>query len=644
MKIKKLQAGGIPPLFSTFTPLTVTNPYAGEDPMLAWLKQNAVSIVGGASASGSSKSSSSSSSSGLPTMKDTMALLKDMKGLDSDVSNALYALQESASEAAAFGTTDSLISSYYRNINLVNKVNQSKEAYDEAYKVVKENGGIGEAAVTSDGRVIVKERGNNTIRAIDPNEYLKNRNKYQIQTNSNLLYSRAHDRSMAFNDSVLEIVQNGTSMEQISKFVNDIANKLGTSSESLSGYTAKQAQKIAGGIQALQEATKDNIQSMPMDGIYKITLKSDSQNEQASYAISAIYNSLTNSQKALLKLHSNGKDSGALELVKEMVMKNVSSNKEFTPSYEKELSKDLMGIGGGSDSDSGGEKSKSGVAGNWFLGYGNRSEYIIQDESNTGIHITGNDLPITKGGTSIGITTLDNVANGDYGGVLDFDNATMGNGMKLDPLGLGKVAVNGTTIVGAELPIDPENPNQPYFALLKNKSKADAELRKDYNISNPDSEKLTLEQKRQINEVYRNHKLPAKYDAKGNVVTQAYRRFGMITGTTTTDAFMEGVGDLDVSGMKDVTSRNERENYESVRKQSSPDKKYSIGNGWGPFDWFADDLYKGTIFVPVKNNYFNAISSSGSSTYPTVGAALGIEAAQQQTNAILNTLNTQKLQ
>jgi hypothetical protein len=66
--------------------------------------------------------------------------------------------------------------------------------------------------------------------------------------NSNLLYSRAHDRSMAFNDSVLEIVQNGTSMEQISKFVNDIANKLGTSSESLSGYTAKQAQKIAGGI------------------------------------------------------------------------------------------------------------------------------------------------------------------------------------------------------------------------------------------------------------------------------------------------------------------------------------------------------------------------------------------------------------
>jgi hypothetical protein len=175
-----------------------------------------------------------------------------------------------------------------------------------------------------------------------------------------------------------------------------------------------------------------------------------------------------------------------------MVMKNVSATKEFAPEYQKELSKDLMGVGGDSEGDDA-EKSKSGVAGNWFLGYGNRSEYTIQDESNVGIHVTGNDLPITEGGKSIGIATLDKVASSDYGGVLDFDNATMGNGMKLDPLGLSKVAVNGTTIVGVELPIDPNNPNQPYFALLKNKSEADSELRNDHNISNPDSEKLTLE-------------------------------------------------------------------------------------------------------------------------------------------------------
>jgi hypothetical protein len=91
MKIKKLQSGGLPPLFTTFTPVTVTNPYAGVDPMLTWLQQMGTSMVGGASASGGS-SSSSSSSSGMPTMKDTMALLKDMKGLDSDMNTALASL------------------------------------------------------------------------------------------------------------------------------------------------------------------------------------------------------------------------------------------------------------------------------------------------------------------------------------------------------------------------------------------------------------------------------------------------------------------------------------------------------------------------------------------------------------------------
>lgn len=631
MKIKKLQTGGMPQLYSTFTPVTVTNPYAGVDPMLAWIQQAA-----GATAGGGTKSSSSGSD-GMPTMKDTLALLKDMKGLDTDVSAAIASLQKSAYTASIFGSSEDLIMSYYNNLNLANKVTESKKAYDEAYDIVKSNGGIQEAAVTPDGHVIVKDRDNN-IQAISPEEYLKNKDKYKIQTNGNLLYTRKHDKNMAFNDSVLEIVQNGTSMTQIQKLVGDITSKLGTSSQSLSGYTAKQAQKIAGGIQALQEATKENIQSLPVDGIYKITLKSDSQNEQASYAISAIYNSLSEGQKALLKLHSNGKDSGALELIKQMVMTNVSSKEEFTPEYQKEMS-ESAGLAGSKD-ETGGGKDKSGVAGNWFLGYGNRSEYIIQDESNQGIRTSGNDLPITDGGKSIGITTLDKVASSDYGGLLDFEQATMGNGVKLDRLGFSKVAVDGTKIVGVELPVDPRDPNKPNFALLKKKSEADAALRSK-GIPNPDAENLSMEDKRKVNQVYKEKGLPEKFDQNGNPRTGAYRRFGMITATATKEAFLED-NDLNISGMKTVESKNERDNYQSVRRSS--DEKYSINNGWGPWDWGSDDLYRGTIFIPVRNNYFNAISSGGASTYPTTAQALGIEQAQQATDAIMNTINTQKLQ
>ena len=633
MKIKKLQTGGMPQLYSNFTPVTVTNPYAGVDPMLAWIQQAA-----GATAGGGTKSSSSGSD-GMPTMKDTLALLKDMKGLDTDVSAAISSLQKSAYTASVFGSSEDLVMSYYNNLNLANKVAESKKAYDEAYDIVKTNGGIQEAAVTPDGHVIVKDKENN-IQAISPEEYLKNKDKYKIQTNGNLLYTRKHDKNMAFNDSVLEIVQNGTSMTQIQKLVGDITSKLGTSSQSLSGYTAKQAQKIAGGIQALQEATKENIQSLPVDGIYKITLKSDSQNEQASYAISAIYNSLSEGQKALLKLHSNGKDSGALEIIKQMVMTNVSSSEEFTPDYQKEMSESAGLAGGGNGDGTGGGKDKSGVAGNWFLGYGNRSEYIIQDESNQGIRTSGNDLPITDGGKSIGITTLDKVASSDYGGLLDFEQATMGNGVRLDRLGFSKVAVDGTKIVGVELPVDPRDPNKPNFALLKKKSEADAALRSK-GIPNPDAENLSMEDKRKVNQVYKQKGLPEKFDQNGNPRTGAYRRFGMITATTTKEAFLED-NDLNISGMKTVESKNERDNYQSIRRGS--DEKYSINNGWGPWDWFSDDLYRGTIFIPVRNNYFNAISSGGTSTYPTTAQALGIDQAQRTTDAIMNAINTQKLQ
>jgi hypothetical protein len=102
----------------------------------------------------------------------------------------------------------------------------------------------------------------------------------------------------------------------------------------------------------------------------------------------------------------------------------------------------------------------------------------------------------------------------------------------------------------------------------------------------------------------------------------------MITGTTTKDAFLED-NDLNISGMKQVTSKNERENYQSVRRETSGDKKYSIGDGYMFGLWGVDELYKGTIFIPVRNNYFNAISSGGASTYPTTAQAIGIEQAQQ---------------
>jgi pantoate kinase len=128
-----------------------------------------------------------------------------MKGLDSDVSTAVSALSESAQRSAIFGTSSSMITDYYRNLQLVNQVKQSKEEYDNAYTEAKSKQGLGEIATTSQGGVIVKNKEGKLL-TITPEEFAKDPSKYSVQTNGNILYERAHNKTFAGQDSLTTIV------------------------------------------------------------------------------------------------------------------------------------------------------------------------------------------------------------------------------------------------------------------------------------------------------------------------------------------------------------------------------------------------------------------------------------------------------
>lgn len=614
MKIKKLQAGGIPPIFSTFTPVTVTNPYAGVDPMFSLLQNLA---------SGTTQGSASSSGGGL-SVKDTMSLLKDMKGLDSDVSTAINSLQQSAREQALFGGTSSLVSDYYRNIDLANKVNQSKLAYDEAYKLVKENGGISEAAVTSDGKVIVKDA-NGNINAITPKEYLNNRGKYQIQTNGRLLYDRAHNRKMAFNNAVLEVVQNGTSVDKITETINSISSKLGTSTNSIEGYTAKQAQQIQSGIAILKNAATQNIESMPMDGIYKTGIKDESQQQQVKLAIDAIYTSLSDPQRALLKLKTDGSDNGAKSLVAAILMSRVDESSTVTINYESSLNKDGKEGSEGSESDI--EKQvKTNPALQFFLGYGSKSTLVIQNKTQNGIIFTANNMPIMdKSNNPLPIGSLYDVAQGQFGGLLNISSATMGDA-RINPSGINNVIIEGGQIYSAELPIDPNSKVlKPDVRFLQAIEEANTELRS-MGINPSGGNTLTAEAIKTINRVYEKHKLPVKYQSNGELKPQ-YARFAMINGTATKEAFVE---DPEFgTGIMEVKDKNERANFETNMRKTG-NSEFKLNDGF----FSSDKLYKGTIFIPIYNNIWNAMATTESKVSP--GVSQQIETLQQQTDLRMN--------
>lgn len=615
MKIKKLQSGGIPQLYSTFMPLTVTDPYAGADPTMAWIQQ-AAGLVTGMGGSSSKSSSESGGSSGMPTMKDTLALLKDMKGLDTDMSAAIAALQQSAQEAAILGDSSSLISSYYHNLNIANKVNQSKQAYDKAYELVKANGGLQEAAITSDGNVIVKD--NNTLKAVSPAEYLKNKDKYQLQTNGSLLYARAHDRNMAFNDSVLEIVYNGTSMDKIFNVINAIASQLGTSSNSIEGYTAKEAQQIQNGIAILKEAGSK-------EGATNIT--ENSQKNQARLAIEAIYVSLHENQKTLLKLKSNGSDEGAKQLIASIVMNRVSDTNKIEYKDPKSSTSSDGSSSGGSDID---KQVKTNPAMQFFFGYGSRSVLSIQNKTQHAIEFNAVHMPIMKGNEPIPIGSLRQLGNSDFGPMLNITQATMG-GVRISPGAIDNVIFEGGQIYSAELPIDKNSKIlKPDTKFLEEIDNANNELIQ-MGINPNGGNTLSNQDIQTINAVYEKHKLPVKYQANGEL-TSRYARFAMVNATAMEDAF-EGDVNFD-SGAVKVTDSKERKNFENNMRFAG-NEKFSLNNGiasWIGLD--GDDLYKGVVFIPMYNNIWNAMATSDSKVSPAVSRQ--IETEQQRTDFRIN--------
>ena len=59
--------------------------------------------------------------------------------------------------------------------------------------------------------------------------------------------------------------------------------------------------------------------ALNFDGVYKNKVFTSDQLQQAKAAISAIYNMLPNNQKTLLKLNSNGTESGVIQQITQIV-------------------------------------------------------------------------------------------------------------------------------------------------------------------------------------------------------------------------------------------------------------------------------------------------------------------------------------
>ena len=608
--ILKLQEGGFVPPFVSYTPVIVQD------------KRTLDSVEE------ESKDSTTKSATGDITMKDTLKMIQDMiKGLPSDQAvaiNQIMPLFQAPLSKWAPQSSQDLATKYLYALNTLSNLEFNKNQYDAALDIAKSKDSLNEAAITSTGYVYcVNVKDKNDFKLLRPEDIAKNRN-YRPITNQDLLYMRANNKDLAFNNEILGAVNGSTSIKEITDYIQKCITGLGSSSQESNSYVSVESGKLLKGLKDFQDAVQQsgNYNSTVQD-LYNGKLITKDQAEQAQKALAYIYQSLPENMRSLLKIRTNtGTDKEAFNLLSLLVNSKTSTEQAFELKLEEAPDKDKSNKN---------QNDLSSISLDpvslMLKGYGQKNSFTIQtaEGASNGIQIPTVQMPITKQGHSIGISSLQDVSTSDFAGALDFSNAFMGDAQILQA-GMQNIAIDGTAIYAAYLPLDLAYYNQtgkkrPDIALLGRYKQAQDEI-KSKGITNP----------QQINAVYRNHQLPIMYSPNGDVLTN-YIKFGILNGTALDTAFEDNAEFAKyLNETSDQNTINGTLNV--LNKDRGKDNKveYDTKSWWDSVSPVFNDythVYKGTIFMPINDDYFTSAIAAGAS--PTIKQAEVIEARQQAT-------------
>ena len=536
------------------------------------------------------------------TSKDVLELLKNMKGLPADIQVIMQSLQnfQMADKMDPLGLSSSSdIASQYMSIISKLKVAEFNESeYEEALSQLKGNGGLNELAVTSDGYLIGTNK-EGDFEYFTPEEAFEGIEGYQLLTNSNLLYLRANSPEAAFNHQLTIIAQNGIGIQKVNELITDAISKLGTKSESKEGFLSTKQGDLIQGLEDFYNAIEES--NGKFDGtindLYEYKLLTKSQADQATKAISYIYNMLPTNAKSLLKVKSDGTDQGALKMIETLISSRLDSETQF----------DINLIGGGSkksekDTDQKDEtKLKSSFPLNVQQSIGGVDTYTMIDRGD-GIQmsVAGTQYSAIKtpNGEPIYDTSLAKMLSlsGLQGIVKDMRSIQFGD-QKITPEALNNITYNNVGIIRANLPINEDG--SVNLKLLEKFEQAEQEI------------KLSDKSPEKIKQIYEKYKLLDLLNPDGSynlnkfapfIITEGYTT-DALSGLTSSDFVKEYKGDEDyaVSLMEKCLITGSGKNI------SVPD--IDTHEWWKPGDWFGwtDTIFKGTIYIPITNNVNAAI-------------------------------------
>lgn len=583
--IFKFQQGGTTPPFVAYQPVIVS------DKRTTATQEEALAAK-----------ATKESESGKLSSKDLYIMLKEkLKGLPNDVNiamNQLQQLEQLTSMDFDGSFTQNIESKYLSTLQTMNQLSFSREQYDKALDNVKSNGGLNEAAIDQYGQVYMTN--GKDYKLMSPEK--AKQSGWKQMTNQDLLYLRANDPSLSGKDEILNVVNNGIGISQVTKMIQDSIGNLGTNSNSETAYaTTQQGQLIQGLNDFIKAAQETGQYDASIEDLYKAQIINKTQAQQAQQAIAYIYKTLPQNAKSLLKTRTEGgTDKEALNLISTLVLSKTSEDRSFTVDLEggptkKSMSKDAN-AGSKDDTEL---KTSLPLQVMQDMGEADITPVTIDKGDGVQMSVYGSFFSAIndKKGEPIVNTSLQNMLaqSGLQDIVKNVRSITFGD-QKLTPEQLSKITYNNTGIVRADLPVNEDGTVK--LSVLDDFNSAMNEIKGLGNASREQVE--AIKAKYHLDQYLKDDGTPDPKHTAPFMLTEGY----------TTEK--NGIEDTAyVKHIKNPTDDQIQLIKDSLTVGTGKDAKVpdiDTFDWYNPFDYFGtENIYKATVYIPISNNVGAAI-------------------------------------
>lgn len=583
--IFKFQQGGTTPPFVAYQPVIVS------DKRTTATQEEALAAK-----------ATKESESGKLSSKDLYTMLKEkLKGLPNDVNiamNQLQQLEQLTSMDFDGSFTQNIESKYLSTLQTMNQLSFSREQYDKALDNVKSNGGLNEAAIDQYGQVYMTN--GKDYKLMSPEK--AKQSGWKQMTNQDLLYLRANDPSLSGKDEILNVVNNGIGISQVTKMIQDSIGNLGTNSNSETAYaTTQQGQLIQGLNDFIKAAQETGQYDASIEDLYKAQIINKTQAQQAQQAIAYIYKTLPQNAKSLLKTRTEGgTDKEALNLISTLVLSKTSEDRSFTVDLEggptkKSMSKDANA---GSKDDT---ELKTSLPLQVMQDMGGADIAPVTIDKGDGVQMSvyGSFFSAIndKKGEPIVNTSLQNMLaqSGLQDIVKNVRSITFGD-QKLTPEQLSKITYNNTGIVRADLPVNEDGTVK--LSVLD-----------DFNAAMNEIKGLGNASREQVEAIKAKYHLDQYLKDDGTPDPKHTAPFMLTEGYTTEKNGIEDTAY--VKHIKNPTDDQIQLIKDSLTVGTGKDAKVpdiDTFDWYNPFDYFGtENIYKATVYIPISNNVGAAV-------------------------------------